>query len=458
MTNLTRRNFLKQAAAFGIGTAVFPILFKIYGEEDKAITGNMPLILTPPCLVKPTFSSITINIVGGDKPSEGFVRYMEARNGDFSWMKTETFNVIPYTPSNITLNHLKSGTSYKYQVHARLNRSDEFRPVDGGSFSTQKKGNAPFSFAILSDPHITLNEPQRIRILSDISKSILSRRPDFLMMLGDNIQTFTSHGGPMTEERFGPALYYRLKEGLGDLPSSVPVYTLIGNWEGENGWHPLEQRAWARNTRMAWMPNPLPDTYPEGGGEYGDYFGFTWNNTLFISLTATGYTTIEHIHGSKVGSGDDWTLGDKQKEWLYKQLSESKAKWKFIFIHHTVSGKAGDDINTRYGRGGGLAAKIGEQKLIHEWMRKYNVSTFFYGHDHVFTDIPVDGIHYTCVGSAGAPWKFTTEETGYTKYWSDSGYTWVEVNEDNVLVSFIRPDKVKPEGEVLHQFKINNRY
>jgi 3',5'-cyclic AMP phosphodiesterase CpdA len=455
MDKLTRRRFIKQIGAASAGAAIFPLLLKVYGEDEGVISEDNHLILTSPCLVKPAISSITINIVGGDKPCEAFIRYMESGSGDSQWMKSETFTLNPYTPVNITLNHLKTGISYKYQVLARFNRSDEFKPVANGSFSTQKIGNIPFSFAMLSDSHITINEPERIQILSDIAKSILARRPDFLMMLGDNIQTFTSHGGPMTEERFGPALYYRLKQGLDNLPSSVPVYTLIGNWEGENGWHHEEQRGWARNTRLAWMPNPLPDTYPEGGGEYGDYFGFTWGNALFISLTVTGYTTIEHIHGSKVGRGDDWTLGDKQKEWLYKQLSESKAKWKFIFIHHTVSGNAGDDINTRYGRGGGLAAKIGEQKVIHEWMKKFNVKALFYGHDHVFTDIPVDGIHYTCVGSAGAPWKFTTEETGYTKYWPDSGYTWVDVNDNKVKVSFIRPDKVKPEGEVLHQFKIS---
>jgi len=369
MRYLTRRRFIRQIAAAGAGTAILPLLYKVHGDEDDQLFRNKQLILTPPCLVKPAISSITVNIVGGDKPCEGFVRYMEAENGDIAWIKTESFTVNPYTPVNITLNHLKPGTSYKYQFQARLNSSDEFKPVAGGSFSTQKTGNVPFSFAMLSDSHITINEPRRIQILSDISKSILARRPSFLMMLGDNIHTFTSHGGPMTEERFGPALYYLLKQGLGDLPSSVPLYTLIGNWEGENGWHPLEQRAWARNARMAWMPNPLPDTYPEGGGEYGDYFGFTWGNAIFLSLTVTGYITIEHIHGSKVGRGDDWTLGDKQKAWLYKQLSESNAKWKFIFIHHTVSGKAGDDINTRYGRGGGQAAKIGEQKKLHEWMQ-----------------------------------------------------------------------------------------
>jgi predicted phosphodiesterase len=160
------------------------------------------------------------------------------------------------------------------------------------------------------------------------------------------------------------------------------------------------------------------------------------------------------VYESKIGKADDWTLGDKQKAWLYKQLSESKAKWKFIFIHHTVGGKGGNDIETRYGRGGGQAAYIGEQRLIHKWMREFGVNALFYGHDHVFTDITVDGIHYICVGSAGAPWKFTREETGYEKFLPDSGYTWVDVRADKLTVSFVRPNKLKPEGEVLHQFEM----
>ena len=38
---------------------------------------------------------------------------------------------------------------------------------------------------------------------------------------------------------------------------------------------------------------------------------------------------------------------------------------------------------------------------------RHGVQIFFYAHDHVFTDMVVDGIHYTLPGSAGAPWKFT---------------------------------------------------
>ena len=77
------------------------------------------------------------------------------------------------------------------------------------------------------------------------------------------------------------------------------------------------------------------------------------------------------------------------------------------------------------------------------------------GDDHVFTDIPVDGIRYICVGSAGAPWKFTEEETGYKTFWTPSGYTWVDVHETRLKISFIKPDITRPEGSGLHRFDIS---
>ena len=449
MNNISRRRFLKGIIAAGTGSAILPAAFFAGGEETPAEGDNSPHLLTSPCLVKPSVSEITVNIAAGDKPLDCFIKFSEAGKELVSWQKTETFSINPYTPFNISLTPLDPDTAYKYQVFARVTGSETFKPVIKSTFRTQRTGKSPFSFAMISDSHITLDQPDRLKTLFETCRSIKTRNPDFLFMLGDNIATFTSHGGPMIEERFGPALYYRLRSGLGSLPESTPVFNVIGNWEGENGWHPEEYRAFARKARMAWMPGPLPETYPEGGSKQGDYYGFTWGNTLNIVLNVTGYTLNEHTLGSKIGKADDWTLGENQKQWLYKQLSESDKKWKFIYIHHTVGGKAGDDLNTRYGRGGGQAAYIGEQKLIHGWMKEFDVSALFYGHDHIFTDIPVDDIHYTCVGSAGAPWKFTTEETGYKSYIPDSGFTWVDVFEDRLDISFIKHD-----GEALYRFEI----
>ena len=82
-------------------------------------------------------------------------------------------------------------------------------------------------------------------------------------------------------------------------------------------------------------------------------------------------------------------------------------------------------------------------------MRRYGVQVFFYAHDHVFTDMVVDGIHYMLPGSAGAPWKFVVSETGYTSYWPDSGYARVKVTADRVTVDFVAMG-----GSVLSSFSL----
>ncbi len=82
-------------------------------------------------------------------------------------------------------------------------------------------------------------------------------------------------------------------------------------------------------------------------------------------------------------------------------------------------------------------------------MLQYGVQIFFYAHDHVFTDMVVDGVHYTLPGSAGAPWKFDESETGYAQYWTDSGFARVDVSPDRVQVGFI-----STTGETLDSFSL----
>ena len=70
-----------------------------------------------------------------------------------------------------------------------------------------------------------------------------------------------------------------------------------------------------------------------------------------------------------------------------------------------------------------------------------------YGHDHVFVDEVVDGIHYALPGSCGAPWKFGREVTGYRRHWTDSGHARLSVRPELATVEF-----VNQAGQVLHEF------
>ena len=455
MNNITRRKFLEKTALVGAGMIVSQALMPATTQAASSGKEAQGLLLVPPFLGKPTPTSIAVNIVAGKHRITCYLKYRPVgMSGNDSWRRTKEFSVGAVSPAEITLKSLSQESRHQYQLFARPTESSEFQLITEETFLTQRSQPSPFSFAMFSDSHITPFNEERFKVLARVGASILARRPDFSFMLGDNIQTFTSHGGPVTEKKFGPILYANLRHGLAALPSTVPVFNVIGNWEGENGWHPEKKRAWAREARQAFIPTPGADTYPQGGHVDQNYYGFTWGDVLCLALNVTRYTTSDHAIQSPIGRADDWTLGEEQKKWLFEQLSRSKAQWKLLFIHHTVSGNAGDDVNSRYGRGGGRAAKVGEQALVHQWMRKFGVQALFYGHDHVFTDIPVDGIHYVCVGSAGAPWKFPQAVTGYKTYWTPFGYTWVDVKKDKLTVSFVKSDDPDPKGTVLHSFEI----
>ena len=162
-----------------------------------------------------------------------------------------------------------------------------------------------------------------------------------------------------------------------------------------------------------------------------------------------GYTPTPHLLSYDPGLATDWTLGETQMSWFANTLSNATARWRFVLIHHTVGGAAADSDDSAYGRGGGQAAYVGEQAQVHQLMLQYGVQIFFYGHDHVFTDMQVDGIHYTLPGSAGAIWMFGQSQTGYEESWLESGWSRVTVSPDSVGVQFI-----KMGGEVLYEYTL----
>ncbi len=82
-------------------------------------------------------------------------------------------------------------------------------------------------------------------------------------------------------------------------------------------------------------------------------------------------------------------------------------------------------------------------------MREFGVQILFFGHDHVFLDEVVDGIHYALPGSCGAPWKVGREVTGYRKYWPDSGHGRLTVRPEQATVEF-----VNQAGQVIHEFVV----
>ena len=231
---------------------------------------------------------------------------------------------------------------------------------------------------------------------------------------------------------------------------------MLGNWEAEAGSHAPEHRAFARAARRRYAVNPRPGEGAIAGGEDENYFAWRWGDVLLVALDVRAYTPTCHVLDPGVpdaGGPEDFTLGAAQKKFAEETLiAHAALPYKVLLSHHTVGGNAGDAVNSAYGRGGGRAARTGEQAWLHDLMQRTGAQIFFYGHDHVFTDMVVDDIHYTLPGTSGAPWRFEKDVTGYERYATVAGYARVRVRPESLRVEF-----VSIEGRSFFHYEVEPR-
>lgn len=425
------------------------------GSDALSAEGSVQL-LGAPLVFAPTAEGFGVNAVVG-RGSPAVLRASVRRVGAAAFGQDLAPSLLADDVAQWVFDGLAPDAVYQYRIVAR--DGPVAMPVYQGEVRTQPGPGAEFTFALLADTHI---QPRAVApldvsaedyaeaVLRDVALDVAALQPDFVVHLGDVIDFHLfGFNDPPPEGRYTKLAYLNYRRLLGDVLGNAPHFVVIGNWDGENGDYSDEEIGRSRTQRLLYVPGPKPDTYPQGGGAAEDYYAFTWGDALFVVLNVMTYTPTSHLLDYDPGVADDWTLGEAQLAWLTKTLQAATSKWRFLLVHHTVGGAAGDAINAAYGRGGGQAAGVGEQALIHELMIEHGVQVFFYGHDHVFTDMVVDGIHYTLPGSAGAPWKFTTQETGYANYWTESGHAQVRVSPEAVEIAFVAVG-----GELIHTYTI----
>ncbi len=420
--------------------------------EAAGETGDSEIsLLGSPLPFAPTVHGFALNaIVNQGDPS--LLRAHVRAQGTTTWGAL----VVPENPAadiaQWDFEGLGPGVRYQYEILAPLPGGDT--PIYTGSVVTQRLAGDSFAFALITDSHIgsdlNFSNQGTPSTLKTISAEVGSAAPDFMVNLGDMLD-FHEYGfnDPPPDGSITRLAYLNYRTLLGDTLGHTTHYATIGNWEGENGCYTADEIARSMQERLLYVPGPNPTTYPEGGSPNQDYYAFTWGDALFIVLNVMSYTPTPHLLSYDPGVPDDWTLGDAQFSWFENTLTNATSKWRFVFIHHTVGGAAGDDADSAYGRGGGQAAYVGEQAKVHQLMLEYGVQIFFYGHDHVFTDMQVDGIHYTLPGSAGAPWMFSQSQTGYAQSWLESGWARVTVRPAAVNVQFLQMG-----GGVLYQYTL----
>jgi hypothetical protein len=315
-------------------------------------------------------------------------------------------------PANLELQGLQADTRYVYRVRTAADSGSGVEPPAEHAFRTQRSRGSTFSFTVDADPHWGEANFDS-SVYAAAMTSIRADAPDFLIDLGDNF---------MTEKR-APASYAVVDGIVSGLRPfwalagpSVPLYLVIGNHEGEQGWSlsgTAENRAlWAVRARQAYYPNPVPGAFYSGSmtaepfiGVRDGHYAWEWGDALFVVLDPYWYTMANP-------GADYWnfTLGSEQYAWLARTLRSSTARYKFVFTHQLLSGingnpRGGSEAAPFYEWGGRNAdstfgfdaRRPGWGPPIHQLLVETGVTAVFHGHDHFYAKQVLDGIVYQLV-------------------------------------------------------------
>lgn len=416
------------------------------GFHSEVPTHAMDVILG-----RPTAQAITLSLLSYSK-RDVMLSY-STKTGDFS-KEIPLPMLVEGQPLHYAITGLQANTRYYYQLRSRIAGAKEFTASEAHSFMTARPVGAQFVFTIQADSH--LDGPTEPELYLRSLASALAAQPDFHIDLGDTFMT--DKHNPYTA---AAPMYLAQRYYFGQIGHSAPVFLTLGNHDGETLAKGDDSMAlWSNAMRKRYFPNPEPNSFYTGNnmpypkaGLLQNYFAWQWGDAQFIVLDPFWNTTSR---------GDNWTrsLGKAQYDWLTKTLENSKAKYKFVFIHHLAGGE------TREGRGGAEASKFfewGGQSLdgqdefaakrpgwampVHQLLVAHKVSAVFHGHDHLYVKQERDGIIYQEVPQPGHPRASTRSaiEYGYLSgtVLSSPGMLRVKVGPDKTTVEFVQED---PKG------------
>lgn len=461
------------------------------GSQGKGIMMPTPAFRTeipahPVDLIlgRPTKNAITLSVLAYED-MEGYVAY-GTQPGKLT-SETQKQKFVKGEPVELLLTSLQPDTRYYYQFRshvgaARTGSTEEY------TFHTARPPGSTFTFTVQADPHLDYGTDPEVYKKS--LANALAAKPDFHIDLGDTFMV-----DKYTDYQLAAPQYLAQRYYFGLAGHSAPVFLVLGNHDGEQTGKGRggdgggdSMALWSNAMRKKYFPNPSPNDFYTGNkaphpqaGLLENYYAWEWGDALFIVLDPFWYSTKQR--GSGGGGGDNWgrTLGTEQYQWLKRTLETSRAKFKFVFIHHLVGGE------TPEGRGGSEASHFfewGGKELdgrntfavnrpgwaapIHDLLVKHGGSIVFHGHDHLYVQQERDGIIYQLVPQPGHS-RFdnirSAEEYGYKSGVKQgaSGILRVTVSPDKAVAEYVRAYPTDAEnaqrrtGSVTHGYTINPR-
>ncbi|MEZ6142818.1 MAG: metallophosphoesterase [Zavarzinella sp.] len=484
ITPLQRSYVLRFLTAFlcALPATIQPVLAQKQSKSKGGQThvfsgGSVPLHDFNVILTRPTDQSVTISVLAYKDLVIQIAYGTESGKLD---KQTPTQELSKGKPVELILTKLHPDTRYFYQLHTRGSGEKKFKVDEEHTFHTQRKPGSSFVFSMQSDSH--LDQGTRPPMYERTLANVRADKPDFYIDIGDTFMTDKY-------EKYKDSLpqYFAQRYYFSRVAHSAPLYLVLGNHDGErydryNGTADC-MPVWACLTRKKLFPNPYSDGFYTGNttemkhvGRLENYYAWEWGDALFIALDP--FWTTNKAGKNKADGNWARTLGKVQYDWLAKTLAASKAKFKFVFIHHLVgglddSGRGGSEAAILYEWGG--KGKSGENEFqakrrgwdmpIHQLLVKYKVSAVFHGHDHFFARQELDDIPYLLVpqpGHSGFERLRNAHEYGYIRgdFLPPSGHIRVTVTKEKAIVEYVRSylpqseTATRKNGEIGYRFSI----
>lgn len=420
------------------------------GAPPPVYRVEVPVIELDVIAGSPNESSIILSIRGKSEPAPSLV----LREGGKA-IPSPKVTLSAGKAVEVPVKGLKAGTIYEYTLTQGESKVE-------GRFTTARKTGQDFTFAIQADSHLDGNTD--LKVLERTLGNIVKDKPDFLVDLGDTFMVDKYPNFKDAAKQYDAQRYW-----FSRLGSQMSVFLCLGNHDGEVGWPSRgggDMAGWAREQREANFPVIRENGFYTGAPKKGLWYAWNWGDATFMVLDPFVATTRK-TRGDE--DGWNWTLGKEQFDWFAKTLKESKAKFKFIFIHHLVGGFGGAEA-----RGGVEAAdrfewgnkeefpdkREGWAEPIHALMVKYGVTAMFHGHDHLYVRQEKDGVIYMEVPQPGQPRDNaigSAEKYGYKSgtILGSSGHIRVTVGPKAAKLEYVKSLSGPDNGRVVDSVEVN---
>jgi hypothetical protein len=364
-----------------------------------------------------------------------------------AWRRTPRQVVAAGELARFELNGLWPDGSFGYRVLAGRPGDAELLPRAPHAFRTLRSPGASFHFAITGDSHAWSVYSQHTCVGSafpptsfDILEATLNTLRDdpdidFVVMGTDNAMTkcpackaCTVDGLPTSagdaDDQLDADLRYRAlfsPEIYGIFGADLPMLYLLGDHDGEQGWPEVAAiKSLSLPARLKHMPN-AHDSYGHalGAAPQGNWYALETGDVLIVALDPSGRTP------DQPAGPQDWTLGERQLDWLIRTLASSTATFKIVMAEHLLGGVSDPAVPFWKARGGLTATNngaingvfSGEQAIIHEALKEYGAQLFMTFHDHVVVwgekvdeNFAPEGVVYAIGGrSSGIAHDWTTK-------------------------------------------------